>query len=147
MRFSADGHTTGSPSPVTVGVDVGAIALSKDDTRLAYTKVTHVTSNNHLIEAPTVSSDGEWIAFDSNRSGNMDIWMMRKDGSRLKQLTTDEAHDFAPRFSPDAKQLAFYSLHGGNRDIYLLSVAGGTVKPLASHPADDRYPVWSPDGD
>jgi TolB protein len=76
----------------------------------------------------------------------MDIWMMRKDGSHLRQLTSDPAHDWAPKWSPDGKRIIFYSLRSGNRDIFIKPVAGGATLQFTKDPADDRYPAWSPDG-
>ena len=36
---------------------------------------------------PWFSRDGKWIVFESDRSGNMEIWRMRADGSKQEQLT------------------------------------------------------------
>jgi Tol biopolymer transport system component/predicted Ser/Thr protein kinase len=169
VPVDARGKPTGSVRSLTAGVGVGAIALSQDGTILAYTKIVErtniwlipvvpdrtltlddalpLTSENHYIDLMSVSPDGEWIAFDSNRSGNMDIWIMRKDGSELRQLTTNAAHDWVGSWSPDGNQIAFHSLRRGNRDLYMMPVAGGAVTPLTNHPAEDFVPVWSPDGE
>jgi Tol biopolymer transport system component len=40
-------------------------------------------------EQPTWSPDGEWIAFQSNRSGKWQVYRMRVDGTDLLQLTFD----------------------------------------------------------
>ena len=42
---------------------------------------------------PMESPDGSKIVFQSNRSGNWEIYTMKTDGSELKQLTTNEAAD------------------------------------------------------
>jgi len=169
VPIDSRGKLTGPPRPLTTGAGVGAIAISRDGAKLAYSKIVErsniwsipivpdrrltledaqpLTSENHYIENLSISPDGEWIAFDSNRSGNMDIWMMRKDGSGLRQLTTNPAHDWTPHWSPDGEQIAFHSLRTGNRDPYVLPVAGGAVKPLTTHPAEDFAPIWSPDGE
>jgi Tol biopolymer transport system component/tRNA A-37 threonylcarbamoyl transferase component Bud32 len=163
------GKPTGESRSLTAGVDVGSIALASDGTKLAYTKITErtniwsipvvqdriltldealpLTSENHYIDLMSVSPDKEWIAFDSNRSGNQDIWIMRKDGSGLRQLTTNAAHDWLGSWSPDGKQIVFHSLRRGNRDLYVMPVAGGAITPLTSHPAVDFIPRWSPEGD
>jgi Tol biopolymer transport system component len=169
VPVDARGKPTGPARSVTAGVGVGAIALSRDGTKLAYTKVVDrsniwsipvvpdctltlddalaVTSENNHIELVSVSPDGKWIAFDSNRRGNMDIWVMRKDGSELRSMTTDPAHDWYPQWSPDGKKILFHSLRTGNRDLYVMPVAGGAITPLTNHPAVDFTPVWSPDGE
>ena len=163
------GKPTASALPITVGVGVETIALSKDGSHLAYAKVADysnicsipivhdsrikldevqaITAENHFIELLSISPDGKWIAFDSNRSGNEDIWIMRKDGTELRQFTTHPAHDWAPAWSPDGKKIAFHSLREGNRDLYIKPVAGGAITPLTDHPEQDFLPRWSPDGE
>jgi dipeptidyl aminopeptidase/acylaminoacyl peptidase len=76
----------------------------------------------------------------------MDIWIMRKDGSELRQLTTHPGHDWTPRWSPDGKKILFTSLRSGNRDLFVIPVSGGGLIQLTSHPAEDITGDWSPDG-
>lgn len=71
---------------------------------------------------------------------------MRKDGSELRQLTTNPAHDWIGSWSPDGSKIGFQSLRSGNRDIYVMPVSGGAVTQLTNHPAEDFIPIWSPDG-
>jgi Tol biopolymer transport system component len=167
MPVDEGGSPTGQATPLTAGSGVGAIALSTDGTRLAYTKAIDrsniwsipivpdrilklsearpLTSENHYIESLHISPDGQWIAFDTNRRGNMDIWIMRKDGSESRQLTTNQAHDWYPQWSPDGKKILFHSLRHGNRDLFVIPAAGGALQQLTEHPAQDLAAVWSPD--
>ena len=46
------------------------------------------------------SRDGKWIAFESDRTGNTDIWIQPVAGGAAIQITPDEAADFVPRWSP-----------------------------------------------
>jgi Tol biopolymer transport system component len=47
------------------------------------------------------SPDGLWVAFTSNPEGaNHDIYIMRVNGTDLRQITTDEALDFDPAWRP-----------------------------------------------
>jgi Tol biopolymer transport system component len=65
------------------------------------------------------SSDGQWIAFTSERSGSSDIYRARSDGSGLERLTDDPGFDDQAAFSPDGKQVAFVSARGaGNTNIW-----------------------------
>jgi len=45
---------------------------------------------------PEFTPDGEWIYFNSSRTGRMQIWRMRPDGSRQEQLTFDDFNNWFP---------------------------------------------------
>ena len=42
---------------------------------------------------PRFSPDGKWIAFSSDRNGNLDVYLMPSSGGTVKQLTTHSADD------------------------------------------------------
>jgi Tol biopolymer transport system component len=105
-----------------------------------------ITSANERIEDVQVSADGQWLAFDSDRSGNMDIYKMRIDGTGLQQLTRNPADDFFPSWSPDGRELAFHTWRSGNRDLYLMSADGSSQRVVAGGPAHEWAAKWSPDG-
>jgi TolB protein len=51
-----------------------------------------------IDEQPAWSPDGSYLAFSSNRDGNAEIYVMRRDGSRVLRLTEDPAADWLPRW-------------------------------------------------
>ena len=157
----------GPARPLTAGAGVGFPAISPSGRQLVYSKVSErsnvwtvplaeqpvdfddaaqLTFENHLIEFVHPSSDGRWLAFDSNRSGNVDLWLMAIGGGSPQRLTSDPAHDFCPRFSPDDREILFYSLRSGNRDLWVLSREDGSLRTLAPHPARDWMGQWTADG-
>jgi Tol biopolymer transport system component len=105
-----------------------------------------VMSTTESIEVVRLSPDGRWLAFDSDRSGNMDIYKMRVDGTGLQQLTRDPADDFRPSWSPNGREIAFHSWRSGNRDSYVVSADGTAERVIASGPAHEYSGTWSPDG-
>ncbi len=104
-------------------------------------------TGSQVIEGLHVSKDGQWLAYDSNRSGkNQDIYKIPITGGEPVQLSTHPSNDYYPAWSADGKQIAFYSLRAGNRDIYVMSADGGSIQQITADPADDFQPDWSPDG-
>jgi TolB protein len=48
---------------------------------------------------PTWSPDGTWIAFDSRRSGNQDLYVIRPDGTGMQRITTNGSADSNPSWN------------------------------------------------
>jgi TolB protein len=95
---------------------------------------------------PHWSPDGSRIAFQSNRDGNDEIYVMNSDGSHPVRLTNNTQSDDGPRFSPDGSRIVFISERDGNPEIYLMNADGSGQRRLTNSPADDSHPNWSPDG-
>ena len=87
------------------------------------------------------------IAFQSEREGKADIYVMNADGSEQKRLTNNPAHDLGPTWSPDGKKIAFYSGRYRGFRIYVMNADGSEQKNLTKTKlANDGHPSWSPDG-
>jgi Tol biopolymer transport system component len=93
------------------------------------------------------SPDGHRVAFQSNRSGQMEIWLADRDGSNAVALTSMDAPITAhPRWSPDGQTIAFDSNQEGQYELYVIPASGGRPRRLTSDPASDHYPSFSGDG-
>src|SRR5690348_294643 len=57
--------------------------------------------------SPSLTPDGKWIVFTSERAGQSDIYRARPDGSGLEQLTDDPAFDDQGSLSPDSQSVVF----------------------------------------
>jgi Tol biopolymer transport system component len=104
-----------------------------------------LTSDAGFTGFPTVSQDGKWIAFASDRSGpgHFAIWITPSaDGSAARRLTDEDANDYEPAFSPDNRHIVYRSDRDGG-GIYVIPVAGGQARLIASR---GRRPRFSPDG-
>ena len=95
---------------------------------------------------PTVSPDGEWIAFTALMSGNADIWKARLNGDSLTQLTRDPHTDHHPQWTPDGRSIVFSSERSGNWDIWIVGADGAQEKRLTDAPEKDDHACVSPDG-
>ena len=97
-------------------------------------------------ESPSISPDGRKIAFESNRNGNLEIWVCDVDGSNVLQLTSFGVVAGTPRWSPDGDRIAFDSRLGGQSNLYTVDPAGGIPVKLTIDVSDNSQPSWSPDG-
>lgn len=95
---------------------------------------------------PSNKSNEGRIAFQSNRDGDYEIYVMNSDGSGVVNLTNNTANDYRPTWSPDGKFIAFYTDRDGNEELYMMNIDSGEVARLTNHPAKDWHPSWSPDG-
>ncbi|MBN1200846.1 MAG: PD40 domain-containing protein [Anaerolineae bacterium] len=97
------------------------------------------------------SPDGEWIAvvrrdYTDDTSLGDHIWLMRPDGSQLRQLTdVPNVIHGEPVWSPDSAYLVFqrYSLTGAiaQPGIWLLAVGTGDLQALTQ---TGNWPTWLP---
>lgn len=100
------------------------------------------------------------IAFESARAGNLEIYLVKADGSSLTQLTFHQAADRHPAPAFNGLRLAFES----NRDdpnfltcglrgnpnclfqIYVMNIDGSNIRALTSGGGSKEDAAWSPDG-
>ncbi len=92
------------------------------------------------FRAPAYSPDGKWCAF-SSIGRQEDLYVMRTDGTEIRQLTNDVEKDRAPFFSNDGKLLYFYSQRGPRYEIWSIRPDGSGLRQL-SH--SKGRSVWFP---
>ena len=114
-----------------------------------------MTSGNHNNAFPHFSPDGKRIAFQSDRDGNWEIYLMDADGAQEVRITQNNAQDEMPVFSRENNILVFTSTRDDSihqarldkkRDIYMMNLETGSVDNLSRHEADDWYPSLSENG-
>jgi hypothetical protein len=103
-------------------------------------------SSSRMDEAPHISPDGTRVAFNSSRSGSMEIWVAKADGSDPFQLTSlGGPAAVAPRWSPDGKEIVFRVDAGGGPDLYVVGATGGQPRRLNTG-GSAGFASWSRDG-
>ena len=108
---------------------------------------TRLISSSQSDREPHISPDGERIAFNSIRSGNLEVWVCDSDGSNPVQLTSvGSSVAGTARWSPDGAEIAFDSHAHRDWDIYVVSAEGGLPRRLTTAASDDLLPRWSRDG-
>jgi Tol biopolymer transport system component len=116
------------------------------------------------------SQDGQWIVWRANRPtapadlarykdllarnlvmpARMELMIMRSDGSEKKQLTSNNAANFAPYFHPNGRQIIFASnMHnprGGNFDLFMINRDGSGLQQITFDQNFDGFPMFNADG-
>ncbi|HEY6218266.1 MAG TPA: winged helix-turn-helix domain-containing protein, partial [Pyrinomonadaceae bacterium] len=100
-----------------------------------------LTLNSATNDAPTVTPDGRYIIFISNRAGAFQVWRMQIDGSDPVPLTSGGGKNF-PGISPDGKWVLYNTTD--DWQLWRVSIAGGEPARLSDSYA--LFPSISPDG-
>jgi len=105
-----------------------------------------LTQGLQQVRYPDISPDGQWIAF-SSWGKREDLFLIRRDGTGLRQLTDDAYLDRAPRWSPDGKRILFFSTRSGKREAWTINPDGREARQITYDPdAGVTHSFWSPDG-
>ncbi len=121
---------------------------------MASGEVNRLTYDLAYEAKPTWSNDGVWLTYEAYYQGNLDVYIVKADGSEGPYpLTRQPGPDYHPAWIPDiqGREIAYVSARsGGQPDIYLLSL---------DNPSEDRAidvtntpdvaedePTWQPGG-
>lgn len=111
-----------------------------------------VIEKKKLIASPRedayarLSPDGQKIAFLSDRSGFVEIWLANGDGTGQSKLTDFSGPNIGTLvWSPDGSQIAIHLSSGENQDIYVVNAATGKAASLTSG-GKHYVREWSLDG-
>lgn len=99
---------------------------------------------------PSWSPDGAKILYESNTSGNWEVYLMdtvglKDGGGNIIQLTNISGSDRMPAFSPDGKYIAFISDRDGDFEVFRMKIDGSEQIQLTQNELPEIHPYWSPD--
>jgi Tol biopolymer transport system component len=108
-------------------------------------------------DGPDFTPDGEWIWFNGEKDGVVNLWRMRPDGSDLERMTDDDRVNWFPHPSPDGRHVLFLSYEPGTKqhppdrpvELRLMPAGGGEPQVLLRlHGGQGtiNVPCWAPDG-
>jgi Tol biopolymer transport system component len=110
---------------------------------LGFHRFTHLTWQAGLESSPSLSPDGELVAYSAIDGGDRDLFLLRVDGQRAINLTEDSPVDEDhAAFSPDGRRIAFRSERAGG-GLFVMGATGESVRRLTDF---GDNPSWSPDG-
>jgi Tol biopolymer transport system component/DNA-binding winged helix-turn-helix (wHTH) protein len=155
-------------SPVQINDSGWYPAVSRRGYRLAYQRITRnlsiwqmdlsgpgkerkmlipSTSETDQGPGPQISPDGTKLAYMSDRSGTMEIWVSDRDGKNPFQLTAVGAAG-TPRWSPDGESIVFDATGRNGPSVYVMSLDGEAPRLIGANDSgkDAMCPSWSHDG-
>ena len=113
-----------------------------------------ITDFGGVEQAAAVSRDGHFVAFLSNRDGQMDVWVTQAGSGQFHNLTRGSAPELvnpsirALGFSPDGSLVTYWvrrqnGSNGGDISIWAVPTLGGEPRPYLEGVAEFD---WSHDG-
>lgn len=112
----------------------------------------HRLTSNPGDETPAFSANGRFVAFAGNSEPiatavGRHIYVVKVDGSGLRQLTTGTSFDANPSFSPNGKQVVFDRHAGsGKTHVFAINIDGTGLRQLTNGSFNDSEPVYMPSG-
>ncbi|RMD85779.1 MAG: hypothetical protein D6813_15775, partial [Calditrichaeota bacterium] len=105
-----------------------------------------VLYNTQDAFGPSISPDGQWVAFDAGGGNKADIWRVSLRSGHAEKLFEYPGADWMPRYSPDGNKISFVSNRGGQFDIWLYDLNNQTFQRVTNTPDMESAGYWSWDG-
>jgi len=171
-------NTPGYNAEATISADGKKIVFtsSRDGDLEIYTMnpeggaVKRLTHQVGYDGGPFFSPDGQWIVYRAHHPTaadevaryksllaqdfvepmQMDLYVMRADGSQQRQITSVGGASFAPFFFPDSQRIIFASNYQSpgtsGFELYTVNRDGSKLEPITFTGGFNAFPQFSPDG-
>jgi TolB protein len=113
------------------------------------------TSSSVKTTPNGIVNSGEWLVFSCGSYIKSELFIMRPDGTELKQVTSLKRWSGEPSWSPDGFWIVFEVADAdgnssrtsrGPSDIYKIRSDGSEFQALTNDAFAQGMPAWSPDG-
>lgn len=110
------------------------------------TQLLDTTKAPGKLTFPTISPDGNLVAYISSQTGSGDVRSWNRTTNAFLQHTKAADTESFPQYSKDGKRLIFTRETGGTLEIYELDVASGVEKMLVGGGGDQTRPAYAANG-
>ena len=121
----------------------GGPFFSRDGSQIVF-RGRALSPGPELDDYMTLLRDGLW------RPTSLELFVMKADGSGLRQVTSLQGASFAPFFTPDGRKIIFssnqHNPRGRDFELWLINVDGTGLERVTHNPSFDGFPMFSPDG-
>lgn len=151
--FSATGSYAANPNWHPKGPVIFEAANSGGLTRLYYlspggsspAEYINITQAPGNLAWPTVSPDGNNLAYTSSATGAGDIYVFSSAAGKASLALASALPENAPRFSPEGKTLVFSRKSQGTEDLFTWTTGATTQIPLKNAAGDQSRPRFAND--
>lgn len=109
-------------------------------------KVKDLTNNLYSDKNGRYSADGKMVTFAADNRINTDLWIMKSNGKKKKQLTDTRINEAQPDFGDNDTKLAFVAYVKDSYNIYIYDLKTEDIYPVTFSEADDLSPDLTNDG-
>ncbi len=99
-----------------------------------------VISNMGSSYNPKWSPDGKYLAYVSDKAGKFQIYLVKSDGSSVRQLTSEAGNVIEYNWSADGSKIVFDSQGDGTSSVWIIDVEKGTKQNLTGSKANNITP-------
>ena len=126
----------------------------------------------NLTNSPTIDDssvawapNGQWLGFSSDRTGIKQIYLMRPDGTEVRQIVQFGQDAYFDFWSPDSQRVYFWTFDDAHSDYsraiialkdYEVNIDGSGLQEISPDKFNslaptaisfpEENPIWSPDG-
>lgn len=111
-----------------------------------------IATDSASVGSPAwVRPSGDQIVYEATRGGRGQIYIVSRDGTGARAITSGEVSNTAPDVSPDGRKIVFVSLRESspglrNYDVFEMNIDGTGERRLTVSPRRDGAPAYSADG-
>lgn len=142
--------TTGTGFAPRLGPDyllyVAAAGTSESIWKVANGSATELwkADGARIVGGPTISLDGNSIAFSIHKADRASLYVMQADGTNARIVTDMLDLQGTPAWAPDGKSIAIAANDHGEPHLYRVPLDGRAPAVLLAEYSLD--PTWAPDG-
>jgi Tol biopolymer transport system component/DNA-binding winged helix-turn-helix (wHTH) protein len=106
-----------------------------------------ITFDREGSSFPSLSPDGNWIAYEFQKGNTTQIKIIDRDGGNQQLLTDDAAINWANSWSSDNRRIAYAAYHDAAWNIWWIDRVTRERKQITHHTAFGsftRNPAWKP---
>jgi Tol biopolymer transport system component len=105
-----------------------------------------VRTDEPTNDRPSWAPNGRRLAFESNRSGRFQLYILRLSDCSVRPVTSGGAEATEPAWSPNGSWIAFIrESRSDAASVYVVHPDGSSLRRVTATKTTDDFPAWAPD--